>query len=332
MLGFPFWGETTFLDIRDIVSGEAEKVTGMELLGVTCDDLYTLLVELAKTDYLYVVQDEYDNQTYVSWCRDIRFNYRDRILYIPYYSYATFDYEFKSNKKYATLDYITDTTVRIKHSVALRQCIIDNRVTKSRNKELYVFDRVRHKVFCIGIENLPYLSSTDWKMSKLFNLYLDYVYKDNKGNKDGSSLYYQKIGGKRENKESYLRAKLGLPNYAGNYEEMIYRDFPLYDYAIYQSENAQVMSGKPYWLRRGLFEGYLYCAFASNLPVHELEYRDALAQLGTTRRTYKVCNDNVSMVLKYYYKDDYAPFVRKSYERFKDYSAGTIITDILNRG
>ena len=72
---------------------------------------------------------------------------------------------------------------------------------------------------------------------------------------------------------------------------------------------------KKYWERKYLFEAYLYCIFAQNLTIKEREYKNEFSKLGVSKRVFKYTDKDISLFLKYYYKDNYE-FNKLSYERF----------------
>lgn len=317
MKGLPYWGEDTFTTLRSLDKINFPLVTLEELSDLYNFpaflsghvDVFSLFKWFIEENLLFMVEDD---RRYLSWCADIRFNYRDRYMFIPYYKYETLEVPYGfADREYKFLDRLDGETVSIRYNFELVERVLDSRQSGVREKVISLFDRERDRGFSLSIEHLPYLSGETFSMHTLHDSYTQLLAgSSNEPDKD----YWRIQNGKFKTKEQQLRSAYELPVYAGEFNDLNYTDVRYYTLEECL-ERGLLPNDIPYSLRVYLFEAYLYCVAASGvLPVEE-EFKSDWVNLGSRKRFMTVSKNNVPLILKHYYKDG-SGLRKKSYDRF----------------
>lgn len=343
MKGSPCWGKNTYQDILKIDLNRAINLsldTFNTLLiknnidDIEVKDIYTLFLALHRLNMLFVIKDKDTldserSELFLSWCSDISFNYRDRKIVIPYYSFSRVECNTKFD--YSETDYIDSigkNKISLKYAFKLNLLTVDDRETGERLDNLYVYDYESKLVYLINLSGLPYLSSETFSMEDLYNRYINsaYIVSDLVMEKEKWKYYsIENPKGRYINIEHKQRSNRGLPHYFDKYNvNYKYRDVRHYNFEELMGYFL-VDDESDFSLRLYLFEAYLYCIFAQKLEVLEDDYKtgfNALFESNSYRKRFlKVSyhdKGRYPLILKDYYCDrvNYG-HRRKTYERYK---------------
>lgn len=305
MDGIPYWGKETFKDMRKMEKKEGREKQ-IEEMGV--GDMYGLFFELSKRNAIIRVQD--DGRYYYAYARDIIWDYRDRVIILPYWRYKEVAMEYNTKDK-RHLDY-DGTTVVLRYEYEKNIYVIDNRQTHERVDSIEVYDKIKGELYKINISNLPYLSEEKglFSMQGLYERYKEYGYLS--GEWEKGNRYHMINSEKGNNKEYKIRSASGYKHKlkTTDYTRLLqYKDIKMY---IDETEGER--SKRAYWERRYRFESYLYCIFGENLQPEEEEEKRNFKRLGEVR-VYKYGERGNSLFLKYYYKDGVGKR-KKTYEKY----------------
>jgi hypothetical protein len=320
--GTPYWGNESFSDIRSLDRLQTKPISTSEItdlcnskgISVAVTDMYSLFLALAHLDFLFVIEDE---GTLVTWCRDVRFNYRDRFIFVPYYKYETAEYILSNHfKDMSKIDLIEEDIANVRHNFELCSFILDDRRTGSRVDSIMLYDYENKVKYTLSIKDVPYFSGSEFSLLDLYDRYINSAYMAS----DLRDFYWEKytrIDNKyKNNREHILRKRLELKAYSENYKEIAYTDVRQYTYEELKESSLVPDNEISYWLRILEFEAYLYCVFAAGVTVSEEYYKGEFDMLGKTLRFLPCSKNGKCLVLKHYYKDDIRMRV-KSYERYR---------------
>jgi hypothetical protein len=322
MHGIPYWGTESFSDIRDLVNLKIEALT-LDKINDLCKnkgilihvtDMYSLFLALSHLDFIFVIEQD---GTWVSWCRDIRFNYRDRFLFIPYYKYKAENYTIKKHfKDMSKLDLVAENTLSIKYDFEIATMLLEERTTGFRLETITLYDYENKSKYSLSLRGITHFTPSTFSLGNLHDRYIASSYVAS----DLHDFFWEKycrIDNKfKNNREHKLRKKMGLKAYSSVFSEIRYTDFRQYTYEELNLTSLVSNTDKPYWLRILEFEAYLYCIFASSATVLEEEYTVLFADLGVKSRFLSYVKNGKSLILKYYYKDTLM-LRRKSFERYR---------------
>jgi hypothetical protein len=325
MYGTPYWGKETFQEVRDIKELPTndltiDKITDLcksKGLVVNIEDTYSLFFALSKLDLLFITENK---NTYVTWCRDIRFNYRDRNIYIPYFEYETEQRTFKRTLlENAFLDMPNPKTLNIRHNFKLSSTKVNDRKDSTNIDSLLLYDHINKIKYHLPYPSLPYLIQPDFSLADLAERYLNSAYIESEVVEDTDWKKYLKVGTKgKKSKEHKIRLKAGLKLYANQYTDMTYTDVRKYTFEeLNNGSHLRLDDTKPFWERVFEFEAYLYCIFAQGIKVQEQEYQSDFVLLGVSKRHLTYDKSTKPLILKHYYTDKTMQTRRKSFERYK---------------
>lgn len=331
MYGIPFLGDGHYEKTSRLANNLVKQPLSLNSLrekavesGVTEPvDLYSLFLCLAELDWLFLIEkdvaSDFSFDRYrLSWCTDIRFNYRDKEIFIPYYDYDTETYT--GDKRYkdeSKLNRISDDTIMVNYFFRFRRQILDDRKTGFRSDSILVVNPATLVLYDISIKDLPYLTSPEFSFSTLYDRYLDSAYVESDLDAENWKRYIRNDNKFKNNREHLLRNHLDLPLYGEGYKDYTYVDVRMYTWEeltgslMYDDEN------RPYWRRKLLFESYLYCGMAGDHTPVEAEYGKDYQRLGVDLRTLTINKGNKPLILKYYYKNNFS-MRRKTFERYKE--------------
>lgn len=316
MKGTPYFGEKTAQQLEVLRLRKPESLTPTTFKGVT--DIYTLFRYLACEGYLFVIEDE--TGFYTSWAWDIRFNYRDREIFIPYYTYETFLH--KALERDLSNPYLTIVNggdsgayIEVKHSFKMGKLIIDDRKTGYRVPSVTVYNPQTEDYYKILLIDLQYFSLPNFSITDLLSRHTNYKY--NLMQFDDLSKADCYLDPKvKFSRERSIRNSKGYPTYVKPFLDINYQDIRTYNVGAFSEEATLVISSDPYHLRVYDFEAYLYCIFAQGVEPIESEYLDIWNSLGVSKR-FITLGGKHPLTLKYYYTDKPQKFKKLTYERFK---------------
>lgn len=345
MSGVPFWGKETFSDIRQLTQDSFPVVSLKDFSALACSrgyyaditDMYHLFEALSLQDYLIAFPNtlstlssdpevlKYLPPFFVTWSRDVRFNYRDRLVFIPVYYYdIALTIRQIPDESSVVLDVVDSWMeegsskrfgkIAVKHSFIYHQHVIDDRDTGFREEYLLLYNPTTKHKCKLYIKDLPYFSDATFSLTQLYERYINaaYIYSENF---DFDWTKYLRIKNtKAPNEEQKLRKSLKFPDYANPFKDIGYKDVRQYPFEVLYGRPMRLDSDQPYWRRILEFEAYLYCAFAQGVPPEETDWVRPFNELGKSKRTLSF-GDSYPLILKYYYKNN--PSLRKkTYERF----------------
>lgn len=246
MIGIPYFGEDTYNIINNIQKAQ-----------ISADKVYPTVYEMIKQEAFKQTVVVIDN-CWLTWLRDIRFNYRDREAKLPYYEFETYDIKvaknYSNNKGHLLLNPETNIWY-IRYNYMLK--FLDFK----SNTQLTVYDIEKQIKYTISAE--------DW-FTDIFDLEELYAYYINSAYYEDDFLYNKHLGGYHYitrqfkgfiNLEWKKCKELNLPNFAKEHYETVESDYR----DVRQYKKEQLFGLKiiehiiPYKLRRLLFDCLLYC-------------------------------------------------------------------------
>lgn len=325
MHGIPYWGETTFEDMRKLENTPAFASVPEDLQG--CTDLFSLFHTLAKNGYLLKIGDFY------TWCQDIKFNYRDKVIFAPYYTYSTFPIDTKLRHKHLDLLDAERGVTLLHYAFQLRLHCLLCPALGYKNMRLTVCKPPTLELYTFDVSEYP-LIEKDLSIKELYDAYLDASYYDEAWDLVDYTNKYHWI--RREhglNKEYQLRATRDLPVYAVNNMYATeacqriynYRDIVVNDLnTIRALFNFNLNMDLLYWERRYNFEAYLLLSMLAEKEFVETEFNKKFKLLGKSERwlEYDGYNCGFPLYLKHYYtvKDTMSKLSYEKYLTFKNIS------------
>lgn len=318
MDGTPYWGKDTFSQIRDLGIRKPTKVKPQHFKAT---DMYSLFHHLATEGYLFILEEKF-----CSWCWDIRFNYRDREIFIPYYAYEQFFRDTRKpdleNPYLDILDRTEDKSyIGVRYKFEMRTRTLDDRRINFRTKFVSVYHPQKDEYFLIDISELPYLTKAIFSMEDLLQRHTNMKYIIPEFDSNSRWESYLKINRRKHNREKALRKQHNLPVYSDLYTNIDYQDIRMFPTHTFSEEYQQVTSQDDFKIRMYEFEAFLYCIFASNANPIEDEYLQLFNSLGVKNRFISIGSPNPHpLILKYYYTDKQTKFKKLSYERYKEWT------------
>lgn len=277
--GIPYFGENT----QEIYKSIIEK-NKKDAQIKTYDSLYDIITENIDKKIIVIIDNKW-----LSWLNDIKFNYKEDELYIPYFEYELFETDkdnFRGNNKGHLININGTLYLRYNYFFKKYSINIDNL-----------------SLYCVDIDTMQYyiLKTNKWIlddklcMDKLYKLYSQACFKSDDFilNKHSGGYHYINSSTKQyKNKEKHYRIEYNLLNYINYREEDFndYRDVREYKYEQVVTELGMIDTGRLYRERRLLFESYLYCCIKAGL-FNDVQFKHGRYKLGK----------NIVLILKEYW-------------------------------
>lgn len=293
--GIPYLGENTY---------EIEETIKNSVIQYEKDyeSLYELINNEVTTNKLVVIDD--NNSTFLSYLRDIRFNYRDKVVFIPYFKYKIYEIDKGSTRSnYKGHLILTDNTIKIRYEYKLSKLDISK-----ENNTLILFDVETLTKYKVSFKN--WINDTSIDMNKLYKMYLNscveiedyFILKHT----EGYHLIYKKLEGVK-NKEKELRQLYNLKAIssdgdAESIEILNYRDVRNYTINQMYTQVGMIDTDIPYWKRILDFEMYLFSIIREHL-LPDGEFRKEWEKLGKTKEFIKY-GDSIKLIIKDYWLDN----------------------------
>lgn len=318
MKGVPYFGEETYRKLEALQDRQPEEINPLKLRGVT--DIHTLFRHLLKNEYLFIINHPNTNRQFASWCWDIRFNYRDREIFIPYYSYNTFlhkaierdlsntylnIYTLEDNKKY----------ISVRYAFEMNKFVVDNRKECYRTESIRVYHPTTDNYYQLNISNLPYYAESIFSVHELLRRHTNYKFLLSEFDLTSKEHQYLDFNYKKSREKS-IRTKEGFKTYSDNFTDLNYQDIRTYVVSPFSDEANEMTTDDDYVTRVYDFESYLYCLFAQQSEPYEPEFKQLWLDLGSKKR-FITLGETYPLTLKYYYTDKHHNFKKLTYERFK---------------
>lgn len=237
------------------------------------------------------------DNTFISFIRDIQFNYANHIIELPYMKYRVDTVESKTTNKHIIRKNSKEVYVRYNYEYKKKQIKIGD--------TLEVLSIANDKIIISQIKITSYTGSLkEASTEKLLELYHNYCYQDDDykitKHLEGYT-YLTKDFINVKNKENYLRKSFNLPTYKDDIypKEIDYRDVREYRADQLMQNTALWLSSsnsEPYQIRRLRFESYLYCTLAEHLKFKEEDIYSKLEH----KKIYKIGVEK-PLILKNYW-------------------------------
>ena len=292
--GIPYFGEES-LEIEEKI----RKSTVVDT--IVYSDMLEMLNNEVTENKLVIIKE--NNTEYFTYLRDIRFNYRDKKAFIPYFTYKVHEIDkgkLRSNYKGHIL--LNDNTICIRYEYKFNKLDI-NLV----NTTLTVYDVDTDKKYNITFKR--WFNRQEFDMDVLYDLYLNSCVTDEDyrlvKHTEGYHLITKTIPGIK-NKERELRKIYNLNDYDNESIPMKilnYRDVRNYRLEEYTKIKGFAQLDESYWKRILAFESFLFCILQTGAtPIGEI--KEAWEKLKTTSRILKY-GDGIKLIIKdYWVKED----------------------------
>lgn len=302
--GIPYFGDNT-LDIE-------KQIKEAEICHTKVyDDMWELIQNEATENKVVVIAD--DSNCWLSYLRDIRFNYRDKLVFIPYFTYDIHSVDrgrIKSNYKGHIV--LNEDTIDIRYNYKFN--ILD---INEMNKIITLYDLDTNKKYNVTFKK--WLDKQEFDIEYLYNLYLNSCIDEEDyrlvKHTEGYHLINKKINGVK-NKEKELREAYGLSHrdYSGvDMSILNYRDVRNYTSDQYIAIKGIPLLDISYWKRILDFECLIFCILIDNIkPAGKI--RDDWDKLGKTRRIIKYGKD-IKLIIKDYWVSNKSNNTNKTWSR-----------------
>lgn len=300
--GIPYLGENNN-ELREQILNKSINETIeeslYEFINSRIDNIENLLVVI-------------DNK-WLTWLKDLRFNYRDKKLELPYWKYELHKLEYKRaiNKYQYIIQDDENGYIRYNYSLHI--------INFEDTKEIIIFDLNKNTKFKLRIKGLCNLKT--YSINELYNLYINSSYTQDfelEGNESGY-YYIEKRTKHLKNEESYMRYKLDLNSYKDNlkYDISDYRDVRKFTKGELQLRYGMICNFEGYKIRRLKFESLLFCIIHNGLESDSEEFNKEFKQLGKQKEIikYKTKDCDICLIFKSYWLPYYKKLKHQSWMR-----------------
>lgn len=287
--GIPYFGNNT-LDIENkIITKNIEYTTEY-------DSLFDLITAEKSSKNVIIIENS--KGVWLTYIRDIQFNYRDKIAFIPYFEYKKHIID-RGNRRSNFKGHIRllDNTLEIRYEYKL--CKLDINL---KNNLFIIYNFDTDKKYRVTFKD--YYNRQYFDMDNLYNLYLQYCIREEDFNLfkhiEGYHLITRKLNG-ITNKEKEIRDSLGLGHYSKdiNNIEFNYRDVRSYKLEQFIAIQGLVNINVNYWERKLNFESYLFCITNSDAKPNNY-FIEEWNKLGNEKSIIKY-GDNIKLIIKDYW-------------------------------
>jgi len=292
LAGIPYFGEYNQNIYNKIINS---KVTS----ELNIDSIYRLINTYAYSKIVVVIDNKW-----LTWLNDIKFNYRDKKCYIPYYSYKLYSVSEKTYK------YNNQGHLIIENNhLVLRYDYTYNQLNISdSNISLILYNIDTQEKFKVNTKN--WISEQRFSIDKLYKLYINSSYKEDRYNIKkhlGGYHYISRQPKEFKNKEKQYRELYELDDYSKetidcfyNQEYDDYRDVRNFKYEEVIQRYGMVDNTEIYKIRRLRFESYLYCILRADILSDNQEFNTKLALLKSGKEIIKYGSD-IKLIFKRYW-------------------------------
>lgn len=290
--GVPYFGENTIEIERNIKN---KKVDTTKIYS----SLHKLIQDEKSDSNVIVIEN--NKGVWLSYIRDIRFNYRDKKVFIPYFEYDIHDIDssciYNNNKGHLLVD---DNTVHIRYNYKLF-----NIELSIMNNSFIIYNFDTDKKYRVVFKT--YYDKQNFNIKELYDKYLHSCIRDEDftifKHIEGYHLITKRFENIR-NKEKELRLEYGLKDYSDEtYDtELNYRDVRNYSIEQFIINYGLIELNKPKWERVLDFESLLFCITNSEaIPDDkDLNFKSKWGDLGKTKSFIKY-GDTIKLIIKDYW-------------------------------
>ena len=264
------------------------------------DSLYELVQEEKSEDKVVVIEDGED--TWLSFFRDIKFNYRDREVFIPYYVFDIMELkgaEYKNRYKGHIFKNEDGLLIRYNYQLCKRIINLDYNF-------LILYDFESNQKYKVVFRN--YFNSSVFDIQGLYDKYINSCvdYEDYLLFKhvEGYHLISRRVD-KIKNEEQNFRKKFGLSDYRETNVDIYYRDVRNLSKDNFDIKIGVEFFETPYWERLLDFESLLFCILRvkDKIEPNDLDFAKEWEELGGKRSFIKYGNRGVPLIFKSYWMD-----------------------------
>lgn len=271
-------------------------------------DIYNFIISNIEHNIVVIIDNKW-----LTWLNDIEFNYRDKKCTLAYWKFDTMliDKNLIKNNKYQYLLTDSNNNYYVRYNYEYCEINIEPGVS------ITVFDVNTNKKYSVTFSS--YIEEDEFNISKLYELYVNSCYLDDKLlNEHAKGYYYiDKFYKKLTNIELLLRKRLDIPTFKNFEHTEKYKDYR--DVRNYKIEQVQHLYGlvyetEDYKIRRLRFESYLYCILRQQILSDNEEFNKEFIQLGKTKYIIKY-GSNIKLIFKSYWLDNFNQIQHKSWMR-----------------
>lgn len=286
--GIPYFGEEHNSIVKHIKELQVTEHLSMSL--------YDFIQGYAQeNDCVYIIDDEW-----FSWVNDTKFDYKNKKVYIPYFTYKLWTNGKKrrsDNRGHIVRDEDKVFYIRHEYKLETQQIWV--------NSEVVVYSLKDDKK--INITFKSWIDDDTFSIDKLYNLYLVSCYREDDFllNKHlGGYHYIDRTVDKFSNVEKNLRKEYCLCDFAeGNVFLKSYRDVREFKFEEVFSKEALFSQTETYKIRRINFESYLYCVLRQHLEPEEEDFRRDWGAL-LRGKPYIKYGNKIKLIIKNYWLDN----------------------------
>ena len=284
--------------------------------------------EITVKSFYKFIESSYDKKLvaiidgkWLTWLRDITFDYKHKQCYLPYYTYRLFNTNLLNVRTDNEGHLIKDgDTLSIRYEYNYER--LDINLNRLCYNGLLLYDLDTNEKFIL--KTSEWLNETRFNIDKLYNLYIESCFKEDdylvKSHLGGYHFIYRAPKAFK-NRERELREQLDLNSYSENtinkFDEIYkdYRDVREYSYNELIQKVGLIHTNEVYSIRRLKFESYLFCIMRKNILSDNAEFNNYLARLGRDFTSVKY-GDTIKLIFKSYWLDNYKPVKVKTWSRF----------------
>lgn len=300
--GIPYFGEDNQIIYDKILSSDTPITSRL-----SNQSLHEFINNYIEDEVVIII-----NNKWLTWLKDIKFNYRDKKCYIPYFEYETHNISelgYRGTNKGHLL--LQDDTLYVRHNYLYKELDINIDGTG-----YLMYNLSTREKFTVSFDS--WIVENEFDIEQLYQLYLDSCYVNDdfliQKHNGGYHLIDKEVKGFR-NKERLIRRDLGL--YDFNFETRIPKDYR--DVRSFKYEEVVQLVGfretiELYHLRRIRFESYLYCILRSQIKSNNEKFNNMFEQLGKTKSVVKY-GDSIKLIFKDYWLNEYKTAKQRTYSR-----------------
>lgn len=312
LYGIPYFGTKT-----DEIYHTALEKEVKEYREVEYDSMYEFIQKEVTKDKLVIIES--DNERYLTYLRDIRFNYRDKEILLPYFRYDKYITDKTYKRKNSHILLTEDNKIIVRHNYNLCKYILSSGTGEDDKLEnnmwsLLVFENGEH--IRINIKHKFYNNDT-FNMEELYRRYLASCYMQEdfylNSHVEGYHIINKNIRG-ITNKERNLRKEFKLNDIIESSIDLNYRDVRQYREEDILIKKGLIENQDNYWKRILEFESLLYCIMRDDVIPDNLELKSEWLKLGVSKNIYKYGED-IKLIFKSYWKNSYKQIETKSWSR-----------------
>ena len=264
--GIPYFGENNNEITEAILNADYTKV-------IDCESMYAFITDNINNKIIVVIGDR------LTWLNDIKFNYRDKECFIPYYDFKVAECEYRTSNKGHLIKKENKTYLRYEYKLEKFRISFDENpvVLRCYNLDTEGSFQISLKKWIKNEEEIDF--------EKLYKLYVESSYIEDNFlvNKHAGGYHYimRSPDNKFKNIERKIREEYELNAYSPEHKiEREYRDVRNYKYSEVLIKYGLLESTELYRERRLRFESYLYSLIHGG-KLNDIKFKNGIHKIGT---------------------------------------------------